>query len=87
MLSDKDISVWVLSVEVPSSVDMCNGDTVIGHTVGTVYAIGQYYGSTAIAHDSTTVVTSYMYDPLTEQDDIFNLTKRVQTNVWYQWRI
>ena len=49
------------------SVDMCNGDTVIGHTVGTVFAIGQYYGSTAIAHDSTTVVTSYMYDPLTEQ--------------------
>ena len=66
------------------SIDMCNGDTVIGHTVGTVFAVGQYYGSTAIAHDSTTVVTSYMYDPVSLQANgpITTLANAVTTSTF-----
>ena len=44
------------------TVDVCTGDTVVGQAAGTVFVVGQYYGSTAAAHDETTVVTSYVYD-------------------------
>tara|TARA_B100000963_G_scaffold338002_1_gene334470 strand:+ start:7463 stop:22063 length:14601 start_codon:yes stop_codon:yes gene_type:complete len=75
-LSNSETSVF--------SVDMCNGDTIIGHTVGTVFAIGQYYGSTAIAHDSTTVVTSYMHDPVSIQSNgpITSLANAVTTSTF-----
>ena len=39
-------------------VNICNGDTVIGNKVGTVFMVGQMYGTTGIAHDDTTVVTA-----------------------------
>ena len=45
-------------------INICNGNTTIGTQVGIVYMIGKYFSSTALAHDNSSVVTSYRRDPV-----------------------
>ena len=49
-------------------VNMCNGDTLTGSTVGTVFAIGGYWNGTPLAHTKgTSVVHGYRLDKQTMQ--------------------
>jgi hypothetical protein len=50
-------------------VNLCNGDTLMGSTQGTVFALADYWGSTAVAHTTTSVVQTYRYDKWTLQAD------------------
>ena len=80
-----DSHFTIKNTEAPTfNVNICNGDTVIGTTVGTVYAIGEYYGSTAIEHGDSTVVTSYVWDPQTIQaaGPITTTSAAVTTATW-----
>ena len=49
-------------------VNICNGDTQIGNTVGTVFALSEYWGSSAVAHTTSSVVQSYRFDKFTLQN-------------------
>jgi hypothetical protein len=51
-------------------VNMCNGDMTVGSVRGTTFGVGQYWGSTGIAHTKTSVVHSYRFrkETLNAQD-------------------
>jgi hypothetical protein len=50
-----------------AQIDVCTGDTVLGSTYATVFAIGSLAGTTAAAHSTTTPVYVYRRDPFTIQ--------------------
>ena len=48
---------------------MCNGDTLIGSTQGTVFAVAEYWGYPAVSHTLTGVIQTYRYDKFTLQSN------------------
>jgi hypothetical protein len=52
-ISNPDGPVW--------DVNMCNGDMTVGSIIGTAFGIGQYWGSTGIAHTESSVVHGYRF--------------------------
>ena len=48
-------------------VNLCNGDTLMGSTQGTVFAVAEYWGYAAVSHTLTSVIQTYRYDKFTLQ--------------------
>ena len=63
---------------------MCNGDMLVGSTVGTVFAVGGYWSGTPLDHTSTSVVHGYRFDKqtLNQNGPVTTVTSGFVTNDW-----
>jgi len=75
-IKNTDGTVW--------DVNMCNGDMLVGSTVGTVFAVGGYWSGTPLDHTSTSVVHGYRFDKqtLNQNGPVTTVTAGFVTNDW-----